>query len=104
MACSASVFTGQLKSQIAINLKELHQFLNRLKDGNSAKRYVITNPKANFTLLPTDQVPTIKVPKTKLDQAYVVLPFEWTHRRFSFIEGTLCFVGWRRVLNTYILS
>ena len=28
----------------------------RLKDSSSSKRYVITNPKANFTLLPTDQV------------------------------------------------
>merc|ERR1712080_209337 len=30
--------------------------LYRLKDSSSSKRYVITNPKANFTLLPTDQV------------------------------------------------
>jgi len=55
--------------------------LYRLKDGSSSdegcyKRYVITNPPANFTLLSTDQV-------------YVILPFERQQSRFSFSETTV---------------
>jgi potassium large conductance calcium-activated channel subfamily M alpha protein 1 len=39
----------------------------------SSKRYVITNPPDDFTLLPTDQV-------------YVLQPFERKQSRFSFSE------------------
>jgi len=41
--------------------------LYRLKDSSSSKRYVITNPKANFTLLPTDQVFVVMNQQTEWD-------------------------------------
>jgi len=41
--------------------------LYRLKDNSSSKRYVITNPKANFTLLPTDQVFVVMNQQTEWD-------------------------------------
>ena len=69
---------------------------------------MITNPKANFTLLPTDQVVVqndglgdfytyrngdIWVDEFKnqffFHQAYVLHPFESTQKRFSFSEGTM---------------
>merc|ERR1719222_388165 len=41
--------------------------LYRLKDSSSSKRYVITSPKANFTLLPTDQVFVVMNQQTEWD-------------------------------------
>ena len=49
-----NLYPGQ--TQKLSTIASVQPFLSRLKDNSSSKRYVITNPKANFTLLPTDQV------------------------------------------------